>query len=165
MSLTGIITGGILPIEIENYILYLVKLQYDIEKKDYLERCKKIIIRNRIMKPYSFPQYNYILPPDLFGRRLVSPRRVIDTVELLNPNEIIQEAYTYHFEELTGIDFKNIYIANNKICIKREEVIHYFKPEIINFNGLKWKDYSYFKKENRLIDYQNFKQFLCHIKN
>ena len=156
MSYSGVLTGGKLPRELENFILYILKLDYDKEKRDYLEKCRNKIIASKIRERNQ----EYLHPPDLFGRILVNPFPIIDLVYSFSEKKIIKEAYDYHFKDLSNMEAKYInYNSNNEIEIKIDEIYHILNPKLFK-KDLSWKDYNYFEKKSRVLNYTDFGEFI-----
>lgn len=156
MSYTGILTGGKLPREIENFILYILKLDYDKEKKAYLEKCKNKIISSKIKER----NLKYLQPPDLFGRILVNTYPIIDLVNSYSEKKIIKEAYNYHFRDLSNMERENIQLnSKNEIEIKIDEIFYILNPKLFK-KDLSWKDYSYFEKYSRILNYSDFGELM-----
>ena len=65
--------------------MYLLKLDYDKEKRDYLKKCRNKIIASKIKER----NLEYLHPPDLFGRILVNPYPIIDLVNSYSEKTII----------------------------------------------------------------------------
>ena len=156
MSYSGVLTGGKLPRELENFILYLLKLDYDKEKEVYLGKCKNKIISSKIKERNQ----EYLHPPDLFGRILVNPYPIIDLVDSYSEKEIIKQAYNYHFKDLSNMEAKYInYNSNNEIEIKIDEIFYILNPKLFK-RDLSWKDYNYFEKNSRVLNYTDFGEFM-----
>ena len=151
----SLIFNGILPPEIENYIFQFVDLSYEKDYQEYLSKCKNIVIKNEILKADIRINNNYFNPPDLFGRILVNPGKVIENVNTLTNNELIKKAHIYHLEEISHTNYQDWFYhkLENKMCIKQNEKFYFINSYFINFSDDYNKDCL---MKNLVWDWVNF---------
>ncbi len=84
----------------------------------------------------------------------------IDLVNNYSEKEIIKQAYNYHFKDLSNMEAKYInYNSNNEIEIKIDEIFYILNPKLFK-RDLSWKDYNYFEKNSRVLNYTDFGEFM-----